>query len=83
MPFTGSGLAHRGASELFPIGHTPVSGLVMWKGGDTMPRTPSEGTAHSAESSRAVFPGWSWAALVLAVPIAGYIGWGVSGAVDE
>jgi hypothetical protein len=32
--------------------------------------------------STRVFPGWHWAALVLAIPIAGYIGWGVSGHVD-
>ncbi len=32
--------------------------------------------------SRQLFPGWPWAALVVAIPIAGYIGWGVGGHVD-
>lgn len=36
-----------------------------------------EGTA-----STRLFPGWQWAAVALAFPIAGYIGWGVSGPVD-
>jgi hypothetical protein len=29
-----------------------------------------------------IFPGWHWAAVALAFPIAGYIGWAVSGPVD-
>lgn len=29
-----------------------------------------------------IFPGWSWAAVALAFPIAGLIGWAVSGPVD-
>ena len=32
---------------------------------------------------RPLFPGWNWAAVALAFPIAGYIGWGVSGHVDD
>jgi hypothetical protein len=35
---------------------------------------------HSSEDRR--FPGWRWAAVGFAFPIAGYIGWGVSGPVD-
>ena len=38
-------------------------------------------TRQTPASTR-IFPGWHWAALVLAIPIAGYIGWGVSGHVD-
>jgi hypothetical protein len=33
-------------------------------------------------ASPRIFPGWHWAAVALAFPIAGYIGWGVSGHVD-
>src|SRR5687768_8957049 len=33
-------------------------------------------------ASNRTFPGWRWVAVALAIPIAGYIGWGVSGAVD-
>lgn len=33
-------------------------------------------------TGRRIFPGWHWAAVALAFPIAGYIGWGVSGHVD-
>ena len=33
-------------------------------------------------ASARLFPGWHWAAIALAIPIAGYIGWGVSGPVD-
>jgi hypothetical protein len=28
------------------------------------------------------FPGWSWVAVALAFPVAGYIGWAISGPVD-
>jgi hypothetical protein len=38
-------------------------------------------TRQEPASSR-IFPGWRWAAMVVAIPIAGYIGWGVSGHVD-
>lgn len=34
------------------------------------------------QTGRRIFPGWHWAAIALAIPIAGYIGWGVSGPVD-
>ena len=29
------------------------------------------------------FPGWSWVAVALAFPVAGYIGWAISGPVDS
>jgi hypothetical protein len=38
-------------------------------------------TRQTPASTR-IFPGWRWAAVALAFPIAGYIGWGVSGHVD-
>jgi hypothetical protein len=39
-------------------------------------------TSHQAQSGRRAFPGWSWVAVALAFPIAGYIGWKISGPVD-
>jgi hypothetical protein len=39
-------------------------------------------TRGSELASARLFPGWHWAAVALAFPIAGYIGWGVSGHVD-
>jgi hypothetical protein len=39
-------------------------------------------TSHHAASERRSFPGWSWVAVALAFPIAGYIGWAISGPVD-
>ncbi len=33
-------------------------------------------------ASTRLFPGWHWAAVAFAFPVAGYIGWGVSGHVD-
>lgn len=40
--------------------------------------------SHRAESWRGtLFPGWRWAVVALAFPIAGYIGWGIGGRVDE
>jgi hypothetical protein len=39
-------------------------------------------TSHQAQSERRAFPGWSWVAVALAFPIAGYIGWKISGPVD-
>jgi hypothetical protein len=38
-------------------------------------------TGRTAAPTR-IFPGWHWAAVALAFPIAGYIGWAVSGHVD-
>jgi hypothetical protein len=38
--------------------------------------------SHQAPSPRRHFPGWPWAVVALAFPIAGYIGWGISGPVD-
>ena len=38
--------------------------------------------SHQAPSARRPFPGWTWAWVALAFPIAGYIGWGISGPVD-
>jgi hypothetical protein len=38
--------------------------------------------SHQAPSARRRFPGWSWVWVGLAVPIAGYIGWKLSGPVD-
>jgi hypothetical protein len=35
-----------------------------------------------APSQRRLFPGWRWVAVALAFPIAGYIGWKISGPVD-
>ena len=37
---------------------------------------------HQAPSQRRPFPGWPWAAVALAFPVAGYIGWKISGPVD-
>jgi hypothetical protein len=45
--------------------------------GIIMPRTP-----HRSASERFPFPGWPWVAVALAFPIAGYIGWKISGPVD-
>ena len=42
-----------------------------------MPHDP-----HQAPSQRRPFPGWPWVAVALAFPIAGYIGWKISGPVD-
>ena len=38
--------------------------------------------SNNAPSQRRPFPGWSWVAVALAFPIAGYIGWKISGPVD-
>lgn len=38
--------------------------------------------SHQGTSQRRPFPGWSWVAVALAFPIAGYIGWMISGPVD-
>ena len=38
--------------------------------------------SRSATSQRRRFPGWPWAAVALAFPVAGYIGWLVGGRVD-
>ena len=38
--------------------------------------------SHHAPSQRRPFPGWPWVAVALAFPIAGYIGWKISGPVD-
>ena len=38
--------------------------------------------SHQAPSQRRPFPGWSWVAVALAFPVAGYIGWAISGRVD-
>jgi hypothetical protein len=37
---------------------------------------------HQAPSQRRPFPGWPWVAVAVAIPIAGYIGWKISGPVD-
>lgn len=39
-------------------------------------------TAQQATSDRRRFPGRTWIAVALAFPIAGYIGWAISGPVD-
>ena len=38
--------------------------------------------SSSATSHRRRFPGWSWVAVALAFPVAGYMGWLVGGRVD-
>jgi hypothetical protein len=38
--------------------------------------------SHRTQSQRRPFPGWRWAAVALAFPIAGLIGWTVGGRVD-
>ena len=38
--------------------------------------------SHHLPSQRRTFPGWPWVAVALAIPIAGYIGWTISGPVD-
>jgi hypothetical protein len=39
---------------------------------------------HENERWRdSLFPGWRWALVALSFPIAGYIGWGIAGRVDE
>src|SRR4051794_29215841 len=38
--------------------------------------------SHHTQSERRSFPGWIWAWVFLAFPIAGYIGWAVGGHVD-
>ena len=38
--------------------------------------------SHQAPSHRRPFPGWPWVWVALAFPIAGYIGWAISGHVD-
>jgi hypothetical protein len=38
--------------------------------------------SQQALSQHQAFPGWSWVAVALALPIAGYIGWKVGGPVD-
>ncbi len=43
-------------------------------------RTLRNAARHSSKDRR--FPGWRWAAVGFAFPIAGYIGWGISGPVD-
>lgn len=39
-------------------------------------------TSHQSTSARRTFPGWSWVAVALAFPVAGYIGWTIGGPVD-
>jgi hypothetical protein len=39
-------------------------------------------SSHQAPSQRRPFPGWPWAWVALAFPIAGYIGWIIGGPVD-
>jgi hypothetical protein len=39
-------------------------------------------TRRATPASSRLFPGWRWAAVALAFPIAGLIGWAVSGPVD-
>jgi hypothetical protein len=38
--------------------------------------------SHHIPSDRPPFPGWTWVAVALAFPVAGYIGWQISGPVD-
>jgi hypothetical protein len=38
--------------------------------------------SHQSPSQRRVFPGWRWAAVAVAFPVAGLIGWTVGGHVD-
>jgi hypothetical protein len=38
--------------------------------------------SHQTNSERRPFPGWTWVWVALAIPVAGYIGWGVGGHVD-
>ena len=40
-------------------------------------------TREAQDWQRSLFPGWRWTLVALAFPIAGYIGWGVGGHVDE
>jgi hypothetical protein len=39
--------------------------------------------SQQAPSQRRSFPGWSWVAVALAFPVAGYIGWAIGGRVDS
>jgi hypothetical protein len=39
-------------------------------------------SSHQAPLQRRPFPGWPWACVALAFPIAGYIGWIIGGPVD-
>jgi hypothetical protein len=39
--------------------------------------------SQQAPSERRSFPGWSWVAVALAFPVAGYIGWAIGGRVDS
>jgi hypothetical protein len=50
-------------------------------GRDEIEGSMTDRTRQEPASTR-IFPGWHWAAVALAFPIAGYIGWGVSGHVD-
>jgi hypothetical protein len=43
---------------------------------------PMHSQSHKTPSQRRTFPGWPWVAVALAIPIAGYIGWTISGPVD-
>jgi hypothetical protein len=38
--------------------------------------------SHQPPSQRRVFPGWRWAAVAVAFPVAGLIGWTIGGRVD-
>jgi hypothetical protein len=38
--------------------------------------------SHHIPADRRPFPGWPWVAVALAFPVAGYIGWQISGPVD-
>ena len=42
----------------------------------------SSGQTDKLGTDERLFPGWPWVAVALVIPIAGYIGWGVSGRVD-
>ena len=45
--------------------------------------TPMPAISLQATSERRpLFPGWAWVAVGLAFPIAGYIGWAISGPVE-
>ncbi len=49
----------------------------------TSRRGQSRPDAGHGASGRRPFPGWPWVAVALAFPIAGYVGWAISGPIDS
>jgi hypothetical protein len=57
----------------------PLDRAALWR--DEIEGSMTDQPGQTPASTR-IFPGWHWAAVALAFPVAGYIGWGVSGHVD-